>query len=209
MDWSGRTKSCTEGTLELCCYCCDRCCSVVLLKGRGKTLASLFFKLCCSSSGQAAPAGSFHRCRLELDWFGVTPFPFIFQEILESLVRVLLASFVEHQLSIKQWAWHAVFLHPDDMSYPTKVGLEKHCFNVCCLDSIQDLKIGDLVLPAKDGTEGIYTKLLQLLNVPAVQCPGLAPIEKKCKSNRTADLELRRKSDVVLVEHRSAKPSKA
>ena len=86
------------------------------------------------------------------------------------------------ELSIKQLSWHAVLLHPDDMSCLTKLGLEEQCFSACCLDSIQDLKIGDLLLPAdaEDGTKSTHMKLLQLHNAEAVQCPYLAPIEKIC-----------------------------
>ena len=56
---SGRTASSTVKTLQLGCCCCDRCCSAALFADSGKTLASLFFKLCRSFSGQAVPAGSF------------------------------------------------------------------------------------------------------------------------------------------------------
>lgn len=51
-------------------------------------------------------------------------------------------------------------------------------------------------------------ELLQLLNVPVVQCPGLTPTEERCEDNGTVDLEPSGESDVVLVEHTSAKPSK-
>ena len=107
---------------------------------------------------------------------------------------------------MKQLAWHAVFLRPIEMFCPTKLGLEEYCFSACCLDSIQDLKNGDLVLPAnaKDGTKGAHMKLFKPLNMPAGQCPGLAPMEKRRKTNGTVDLELRGESDVVLVEPPSA-----
>ena len=51
-------------------------------------------------------------------------------------------------------------------------------------------------------------KLLLLLKALAVQCPGLAPIQKRCENNGSVDLELHGESDVVLVEHPSVKPSK-
>ena len=72
----------TAGTLELHCHCCDRCCSVALLAGSSKVLASLFFRLGCSSLGQAVPAGSFHCCRSKLNWFEVTPFQVLSQKVL-------------------------------------------------------------------------------------------------------------------------------
>ena len=53
-----------------------------------------------------------------------------------------------------------------------------------------------------------YVELLQLLNAPAVQCPGLTRLEKRCDKNGTVDLEFRGESDVVLVQHPGAKPSK-
>lgn len=53
----------------------------------------------------------------------------------------------------------------------------------------------------EDRTAGTHMELLQLLGVPAVQCPGLAPIEDRCANYGTANLELCGESDVVLVEY--------
>ena len=106
--------------------------------------------------------------------------------------------------------WRGMQCSCPDVSRPTKLGFEEHRFNACCLGSVQDLKIGDLVLPAeaKDGTKRRRRKLLQLLDVPLVQRPGLRPLEKRCENKGTVDLELYGESDVVLAEHRRAKPSK-
>ena len=76
--------------------------------------------------------------------------------------------------------------------------------------SMQDLKFGDLVLPADTKYErrGMDMELLWLLDVPAVQRSGLAPTEERCESDGIVDLELCGESLVVLVLHPSAKPSK-
>ena len=70
------------------------------------------------------------------------------------------------------------------------------------LGSVQDLKIGDLVLPAdaEDGTKSTHIEWFQLLAVPAVQRPGVTPIKKRCENNGTVDLALCGEWDVVLVE---------
>ena len=157
-------------------------------------------------------AGSFPCCRLQLDCFHVTPFQVLFQGVLQSLAQTPLASFARHQLQKKQKAWHAEFLYPEDMSRSTELGFEeRNCFNALCLSSIQDVKIGQLALPVdvKDGMEGRIMKMLQLLNVQEIECPGLTSIQKTCENNAIVDLELLvGQSDVVLVEHPSAKPSK-
>ena len=87
------TQSSTGEKLKLRCCCCHSFYSAALFTGSGKALASFFFKFCGSSAGLCAPAGSLHRCRLELDWFDVTPFQVLFQEVLDSLARASLASF--------------------------------------------------------------------------------------------------------------------
>ena len=88
------------------------------------------------------------------------------------------------------------------MSCLTKLGLEELSFNARCLGSTQDLKIGDLVLPAdaEDGTKSTHIEWFQLLAVPAVQRPGVTPIKKRYENNGTVDLELCGEWDVVLVE---------
>ena len=48
-------------------------------------------------------------------------------------------------------------------------------------------------------------KLLLLLKALAVQCPGLAPIQKRCENNGSVDLKLCGQSDVVLAEQQTAK----
>ena len=80
---SERTEPSTVGTLEL--RCCDRCCSVALFESSGKALASLFFKLCCSSSGDAAPVASFIDA--DSSWSGLMShrFKFSFRQSLNRL----------------------------------------------------------------------------------------------------------------------------
>ena len=74
------------------------------------------------------------------------------------------------------------------------------------------------VLPAdaKDGVKGIHMELLKLFDVSrrarawncwsCLMCPDLEPIEERCENNDTVDPELCEQSNVVLVEHPSAKP---
>ena len=67
---------------------------------------------------------------------------------------------------------HVLFPHPGHLPCPMKLGLEEHCFNAFCLGFIQDLKVGDLVLPVdgKDGTKGMHTEWLQQLGQYSDNC---------------------------------------
>ena len=63
-------------------------------------------------------------------------------------------------------------------------------------------------MPSMERTARMIMKLLQLLNVLAVPCPGLTSIEKRRENSSTVGLELRGESNFVSVEHPSVKPSK-
>ena len=64
-------------------------------------------------------------------------------------------------------------------------------------------EVCDPVLPAdsKDGTEGSHMKLVQLLYVPAVECPRLTPVEERGESHSIVDSQLGRQPNVVLTKH--------
>ena len=68
-----------------------------------------------------------------------------------------------------------MIVHPDDISYPSQLDLDEYGLNPGTLCTVQDLEVCDMVLPvdANYGTEGTHTKVLQLVNMPVVQCPSL------------------------------------
>ena len=112
-------------------------------------------------------------------------------------------SFALQELSVQQASWHAVLFHPDDMSHPAELCLEEHELDTCRVSTVQDLEVCDAVLPAdsKDGTEGSHMKLLQLLYVPAVECPRLTPVEERGENHSIVESQLGRQPNVVLTEH--------
>lgn len=79
------------------------------------------------------------------------------------------------KLSIQQLTGHAMIVHPDDISHPSQLDLDEYGLNPGTLCTVQDLEVCDMVLAvdANYGTEGTHTKVLQLVNLPVVQCPSL------------------------------------
>ena len=74
------------------------------------------------------------------------------------------------------------------MSNPSKLGLDDGGLYAGELSLIKDLQIGDEVLlpDSQDGAE------LQFLDMPAIQCPRLATIEKGGKNHGIVELQFRR-----------------
>lgn len=96
-----------------------------------------------------------------------------------------------------------VLFHPDAMSHPAELCLEEHGLDTCGVSTVQDFEVCNAVLQAdsKDGREGSNMKVLQLLYVPAVECPRLTPVEERGESHSIVDSQLGRRPNVVLTEH--------
>ena len=60
------------------------------------------------------------------------------------------------KLPIQQLTGHAMVVHPDNVSHPSQLGLDKYGFRAGTLCTVQDLKVCDTVLSsnAKYGAEG-------------------------------------------------------
>ena len=58
-----------------------------------------------------------------------------------------LVSLADLELSIHQASWHPKLLHEDYMPHPSKLGLDEHGLDAGGVCTVQDLKIGDAVLP--------------------------------------------------------------
>ena len=97
-------------------------------------------------------------------------------------------------------------LHSDNMSRRTKMGFQERFVNASGLATVQNLYIGDSVLPAdvKEGAKGAHVKLLQLFVVPAVQGPYLTPVEKRSENHNIVYFQLCGEAHVVLVENSGA-----
>ena len=66
------------------------------------------------------------------------------------------------------------------MSNLSKFGLDDGGLDAGGLSLIEDLLIGDVVLPldSQDGAESSHVEELQFLDMPAIQCPRLTTIEE-------------------------------
>jgi len=59
------------------------------------------------------------------------------------------------------------------MPHPSELGLEQLGINAGRVSMVQDLQVGDAILPAysQNGSEGSHVGILQLLDVSAIQRP--------------------------------------
>ena len=75
------------------------------------------------------------------------------------------------------------------MSNPSKLGLDDGGLSL-----IEDLQIGDVVLPpdSNAGAESSHVEDLQFLDMPVIQCPRLTTIEEGGKNDSIVDLQFRR-----------------
>ena len=71
------------------------------------------------------------------------------------------------------------------------------------VSTVQDLSVGDVVLPADSeyGARGMHVELLQLFYVSAVQCLRLVAIEKGSRDDCVVHFQLFRQANVVLVKY--------
>lgn len=78
------------------------------------------------------------------------------------------------------------------MSRPLGAVLHYHGLNVNSVGLLEDGDICDVVIPfdVENGVELSLVKLLKLLKVLLVQCPGLAAIKQSENDNRLVDPEL-------------------
>ena len=200
---SGGAESGTVGVLEVrgCDGCCR--CSMVLISGSSELLVLSVLKVFNSFVSSAAPLWSFTDGLLQLLWFKFTPLKAGFDGVLVPFLRAALVSFALQKLSVQQASWHVVLFHPDAMSQPAELCLEEHGLDTCGVSTVQDFEVCNAVLQAdsKDGREGSHMKVLQLLYVPAVECPRLTPVEERGESHSIVDSQLGRQPNVVLTKH--------
>ena len=66
------------------------------------------------------------------------------------------------------------------MARPVDLGFQQHHFHGGRFGLVQVFEFGDFVLPPdpKDGMKCLHMKLLQLLDVMAVESPGLTAVEQ-------------------------------
>ena len=120
-----------------------------------------------------------------------------------------LVSFTGRELPVHQASRYPTFFHSNHVSNPSKLGLDDGGLYAGGLSLIEDLQIGDVVLPpdSQDGAEGLYVEQLQFLDMPAIQCPRLVTIEEGGKNHGIVDFQFRRLADVVFTDWLRTLPS--
>ena len=67
-------------------------------------------------------------------------------------------------------------VHSYNMTSPSKLQSQQECIYTGDVTSLQDFGVGDFVLPFDVGdlAKTSHMELVEFLNMPAVECPGLA-----------------------------------
>ena len=153
------TESWTVGALEV--SCCDHCrgCSAVSLSGSSEFLASSLFEFGSSFVNQATPFCSIHGISLQVSRFDVAPLEIGFDRVFIPQFWSTLVSFAVHQASR-----YPTLLHSNHVSNPSKLGLDVGGLSAGGLSLIEDLKIGDVILPPdyQDGAEDPHMYIIQV-----------------------------------------------
>ena len=159
------------------------------LSGSSEFLASSLFEVGSSSVNRASPFWSVHGIFLQVSWIDVVPL-----EIGSDCVSIpqfwsTLVSFAGLEFPVHQASRHPTLLHLNHVSNPLKLGLDDGGLSL-----IEDLQIGDVVLPpdSQDGAESSHVEELQFLDMPAIQCPRLTTIEEGGKNHGIVDLQFHR-----------------
>ena len=184
------TESWTVGALEV--SCCDHCrgCSALSLCGSSEFLASSLFEVGSNSVNRASPFWSIHGISLQVSRIYAAPLEigFILQ-FWSTLVYFAGLEFPVHQASR-----HPTLLHSNHVSNPSNLGLDDGGLYAGGLSLIEELHIGDVVLPpdSQDGAESSHVEELQFLDMPAIKCPRFSTIEEGGKNHSIVDLQFRR-----------------
>ena len=128
---------------------CDHCrgCSAVSLSGSSEFLASSLFEVGSSFVNQAALFWSVHGISLQVSRFDVVPLEIDFDRVFIPQFWSTLVSFAGLELPVHQASRHPTFLHSNHVSSLSKSGLDDGGLYAGGLSLIEDLRIGDVVLP--------------------------------------------------------------
>ena len=164
------------------------------LCGSSEFLASSLFKVGSSSVNWALPFWSVHGISLQVSRIDVTPVEIGFDRVFIPQFWSTLISFAGLKFPVHQASRHLTLLHSNHVSYPSKLGLDDSGLYADGLSLIEDLQIGDVILPpdSQGGAESSHVEELQFLDMPAKQCPRLTTIEEGRKNLGIVDLQFHR-----------------
>ena len=143
---------------------------------------------------RASPFWSVHGISLQVSRIDVAPLEIGFDRVFIPQFWSTLVSFAGLECPVQQASRHLTLLHSNHVSNPSKFGLDDGGLYAGGLSLIEDLQIGDVVLPpdSQDGAESSHVEELQFLDVPTIQSPHLTTIEKGGKNHSIVDLQFRR-----------------
>ena len=159
------------------------------LSGSSEFLVSSLFEVRSSFVNQASPFWSVYGISLQVSRFDVAPLEIGFDHVFIPQLWSTLVSFAGLELPVHQVSQHPTFLHSNHVSNPSKLGLDDGSLYAGGLSLIENLQIGDVVLPpdSQDGTEGWHVEKLHFLDMPVIQCPRLVTIEERGKNHGIVD----------------------
>ena len=152
---------------------------------------SSFFKVGSSSVNQALPFWSVHGISLQVSRIDVAPLEIGFDHVFILQFWSTLISFAGLKFPLHQASRHLTLLHSNHVSNPSKLGLDDSGLYAGRLSLIEDLQIGDVVLPpdSQDRAESSHVEEFQFLDMLAIQCPRLTTIEEGRKNHGIVDLQ--------------------
>ena len=132
------------------------------LSGSSEFLASSLFEVGSSFVDQALPFWSVHGISLQVPWFDVAPLEMGFNCVFIPQFWSTLVSFTGLELPVHQASQYPTLLHLNHVSNPSKLGLDDGGLYAGGLSLIEDLQIGDVVLPpdSQDGAERLHVEEL-------------------------------------------------
>ena len=164
------------------------------LSGSSEFLASSLFKFGNNSVNPASPFWSIHGISLLVSRIDAAPLEIGFDRVFIPQFWSTLISFAGQEFPVYQASRHATLLHSNHVSNPLKLGHDDGGFYAGGLSLIDDLQIGDVVLPpdSQDGAESSHVEELQFLDMTAIQCQRLTTIEDRGKNHSIVDLQFHR-----------------
>ena len=120
---------------------------MALISGSSEFLVSSFLAVDSIFVDQGSPLSSVHGSLLQLFRLDVTPLEIGFDGVFVSQLWAALVSLAKLEISMHQAPWHPKLLDADYMLHPSRVGLYEYRLDAGGVCTVQDLKIGDAVLP--------------------------------------------------------------
>ena len=85
---------------------------------------------------------------LQFFWLGVTQLDIGLNSVFVLQFWVSLVSLAKLELTMHQESWHPELLHSDWIPHQSKLGPDEHGLDASGIDTLQDLKTGNVVLPS-------------------------------------------------------------